>query len=141
MSTCAPVIATDTTIPCFHADSHICTCARTLLNLQLMQPYMGMWLASHATLNKWMQHDFWIKDIALKAHIDIELGYPERSNGMLMLVDVPKGFHTSYLVPYDPIAKVILPEARIFHERNGYATQPATLHGKLEEHAIFSSRE
>ena len=118
------------------------TCMRMLIMLtvlQLAQPYMGMWLASHATLTKWMQHDFWDKDTALKADIEIGLGYPERSNGMFMLIDVPKGFQTSNLVPYDPIERVLLSEARIFHERNGYSTQPTSQFAKLEEHAVFSS--
>ena len=52
--------------------------------LQLKEPYMGMWIASHSELLKWMRHDFWNKIKSLHADLsllDIHLGYPERSNG------------------------------------------------------------
>ena len=107
--------------------------------MQLTPSYMGMWLASHATLTKWMQHAFWDQDSALKAHTNPNFGYPERSNGMFMFIDVPEGFQTNYLVPYDPVKCVLHSEARVYHERNGYSTQPGSIHGKLEERSIFET--
>lgn len=43
----------------------------------------------------------------------------ERTNAMLQLVDVPEGFVTANVVPWDPITKRLLPIGRIEHERNG----------------------
>ena len=57
---------------------------------------------------------------------------------MFMFIDVPKGFQTSYLVPYDPVKKLLRSEARVYHERNGYTTEPGSHLGKLEERAILS---
>lgn len=38
---------------------------------------------------------------------------------MLQLVDVPEGFVSANVVPWDPVTKHLLPIGRIEHERNG----------------------
>lgn len=38
---------------------------------------------------------------------------------MLQLVDVPEGFHSANVVPWDPVHRILLPIGRIEHERNG----------------------
>ena len=43
---------------------------------------MGMWIASHSELLKWMQHIYWDKAESLRADVpDTVLGYAERTTG------------------------------------------------------------
>lgn len=109
--------------------------------LQLNQPFMGMWIASHDSLLKWMRHPYWDKKSALAAEMPPglpSLGYPERSNGFLMFIDVPEGFQASSLVPYDPVEGILVPDARVQHERNGYSIVKDNPLGKLKEIDVFS---
>lgn len=39
---------------------------------------------------------------------------------MPLLIDVPEGFLTANVVPYDPVLKILLPIGRVEHERNGF---------------------
>ena len=61
--------------------------------------------------------------------------YP--SAGMFMLVDVPIGFSARAVVPYDPERRVLIANARVFHERNGYSGLLNSPHGKLKEEDVF----
>ncbi len=45
-----------------------------------------------------------------------------RSTGMIQMQDVPNGFWSAAVVPYDPTLKVVLPVAEVQHSRNGYRT-------------------
>ena len=48
---------------------------------------MGMWIASHSELLKWMQHEFWHKAQSLGAAVpDPLLDYPERTTGVCCCV-------------------------------------------------------
>ena len=110
--------------------------------LQLNQPFMGMWMASHTSLLKWMHHPYWDKKNAVEAEMPAGLpwlGYPERSNGMLMFIDIPEGFQATSLVPYDPVKGVLIPDARVQHERNGYSVEKDQILGKLKEDDVFST--
>ncbi len=40
---------------------------------------------------------------------------------MIQLQDVPTGFWSASVLPYDPHLNVILPIAEIVHARNGYS--------------------
>ena len=44
--------------------------------------------------------------------------------GMFMLVDTPDGFIARSVVPYDPESKLLVSDARVCHERNGYSASP-----------------
>jgi hypothetical protein len=109
--------------------------------VQLPQPFQGMWIATRKTLESWLQHPFWDKAMSLEAHNHTELfrskasydlveswGYPERSNAMPLVMNVPEGFHTTNVVPY-----ILSPDGRgahlselalVEHLRNGYSTIP-----------------
>ena len=99
-------------------------------------------MASHSSLLKWMRHRYWDKKNALEAEMPIglpALGYPERSNGILMFINVPEGFQANSLVPYDPVKGALIPDARVQHERNGYSVEKDIVLGKLKEAEVFSS--
>ncbi len=81
---------------------------------------MGMWLASHDRLGRYLNHSLWEKKTLLETR-DIKWGYAEKSNSGLLFVDVPAGFQTTNLVPYDPIKRTLFPEGQVSHERNGYS--------------------
>jgi len=44
----------------------------------------------------------------------------ERSTGSLQRIDVPQGFYSTNVIPWDPKNEILLPIGRIQHERNGY---------------------
>ena len=46
--------------------------------------------------------------------------HTERTNGALQLHNVPEGFYSANVVPYDPHLEILLPAGRIRHTRNGY---------------------
>ncbi len=50
--------------------------------------------------------------------------FAERSTAILQLTNVPEGFFSANVVPYDPDLQILLPIGRIEHERNGYASIP-----------------
>ena len=62
------------------------------ISMQLKQPYMGMWIATHSELLRLIQHDFWDKAKSLQAHVP-ELGYPERSNGEILSFSLMQPLH------------------------------------------------
>ena len=105
-----------------------------------MKPFQGMWVATRHQLQRFMEHPLWNKTEALKADIPLYFGYPERSSSVNILVDVPAGYRSSCMVPYDgPSAQPLLSlEASIDHMRNGYSSSPDTKHGKLTiKHALI----
>ena len=62
-------------------------------------PFQGMWAASRAQLDAFMRHPFWKEENALKANISYSLGYPERSNGMNLFINVEPGLISACAVP------------------------------------------
>jgi len=93
--------------------------------IALAQTFMGMWLGTRSQLEKWISHPLWTKDFAANYNTTDGEGFviwqwPERSNAMLQLVDVPEGFVSANVIPWDPVHKILLPIGRIEHERNGY---------------------
>lgn len=49
-------------------------------------------------------------------------GPPERSTGMIQFVDVPPGFWSRSVVPYDPAMRALLPVAQVGHSRNAWSS-------------------
>lgn len=49
-------------------------------------------------------------------------GPPERSTSMIQFVDVPPGFWSRSVVPYDPQLRVLLPAAQVGHSRNAWSS-------------------
>ncbi len=85
---------------------------------------MGMWLASHERIHRYIKHPLWLKEHSLAKSMEIKnvsWGYAERSNGGLLLIDVPPGFQTSNVVPYNPEERLLLRIGQIRHLRNGYS--------------------
>ena len=99
--------------------------------LELLEPYFGMWLASHAQLREFMAHPFWDKKTALSYPHPHNGGYPEKTNWMFQYLNVPAGFKTRSVVQYDPETRVLEPRARIVHLRNGYSMQDGIPLGKI----------
>jgi hypothetical protein len=90
--------------------------------MQLSYPFMGMWIATHERLKRYMSHPFWKKENLLQSNY-MEWGYAERSNSGLLWTDVPQGFLTTNLVPYDPTRRILLPIGHVSHERNAYSSK------------------
>mmetsp|Transcript_1944 Transcript_1944/g.5772 ORF Transcript_1944/g.5772 Transcript_1944/m.5772 type:complete len:368 (+) Transcript_1944:50-1153(+) len=94
--------------------------------ISLHQPYMGMWLGTRSQVEKFISHPLWRKDYAILANVSdpenivYPWGYPERSTATSQLIDVPEGFYSNNVVPWDPNNVILLPIGRILHERNGY---------------------
>ena len=103
--------------------------------LQMIEPYQGLWLATHAKLADFMKSIWWNKETALDAVVPSGIvavgGYPERSTWGVQLFDVPQGFDTAMVVPYDPESCTLSPLAEVSHLRNGYSHIEDTVHGKL----------
>mmetsp|Transcript_6346 Transcript_6346/g.18245 ORF Transcript_6346/g.18245 Transcript_6346/m.18245 type:complete len:432 (-) Transcript_6346:294-1589(-) len=94
--------------------------------ISMHQPFMGMWLCTRAQLAQFTASPLWHKEVALAANLTDEdnivytWNYPERSNAILQLANVPEGFYSASVVPYDPELRILLPIGRVEHERNGY---------------------
>ena len=99
--------------------------------LELVEPYFGMWLASHAQLREFMAHPFWDKKTALAYPHPHNGGYPEKTNWMFQYLNVPSGFKTRSVVQYNPETRMLEPRARIIHLRNGYSVQDGIPLGKI----------
>jgi hypothetical protein len=63
------------------------------------EPLQGMWMASRRQLASFMAHPYWNKESALNTTIPVPFGYPERSNGMNILINVPTGYLSNCTVP------------------------------------------
>lgn len=100
--------------------------------VQLPQPYFGFWLATHAQLLHFMKSEFWRKEDAMSSSIT-SLGSLERANLMMQFADVPSGFASRSVVPYDPETNSLLTVAGVAHLRNNYA------HSKI--HAVIPVSE
>jgi hypothetical protein len=77
-----------------------------------------------------MAHSYWNKEAALNATIPVPFGYPERSNGMNILVNVPYCYLSNCMVPLIYLeGKVeegksrarLAPIAEVEHMPNGYS--------------------
>ena len=94
------------------------------------EPFQGMWMASRRQLASFMAHSYWNKEAALNATIPVPFGYPERSNGMNILVNVPYCYLSNCMVPLIYLeGKVeegksrarLAPIAEVEHMPNGYS--------------------
>jgi len=113
--------------------SRPCTVHRYFLNPT--RPFQGMWIATRKQLDAYIASPYWEKMSALFADVQLEdFDYPERSNSLHILVNVPNGYPTSCMVPYlrDGDRFKLAPGAEVYHMRNGYSTDPLSRHGKLE---------
>jgi hypothetical protein len=113
----------------------VCVVHRHFLNPT--QPFQGMWAATKKQLNAYMSSPYWRKESALAIKIPFGFGYPERSNSLNILVNVPAIYDSSCMVPFTYAQEskahpALLPEAEVYHMRNGYSTNPGSSHGKLK---------
>ena len=92
--------------------------------------FQGFWIASYNLMSKFVKHPTWIKSFALEQQVPAG-SFPERSTWMAQLVDVPEGFQTNLVIPYDPAARKLFETSRVRHLRNGYSTQRDSGLGKL----------
>ena len=127
--------------------------------VQVTNPFQGLWLATRDQLVVFTRSSVWSKQGALKyntatiAEKDVselpgiimpwkDWGYPEKSNGMNLLIDVPRGYMTNNVVPVTRARKtsikyILSPRARVEHVRNGYSGSEK-LHGKILEDDFFT---
>jgi hypothetical protein len=101
------------------------------------EPFQGMWMATRQQFYKYMAHPYWNKTGALTAplHLSRQFGYPERSNSIYILIDIPDGYVSTCMVPLiytgTGAAQLAL-VADVEHLRNGYSNDgDMTEHGKL----------
>lgn len=107
-------------------------------------PFQGIWMASRAQLVSFMAHPFWEKDAVYDAKLKFDMGYPERTTFMNLMINVPTGYRSNCMVPLVPndeiggLRNFSLPlVAGIEHMRNRYSSMPNTRLGKLHvEEAI-----
>lgn len=117
---------------CFSSEFSLSPCVVHESFLQMYNPYQGMWILTRRQLETFMHHDLWEKNNALRksntrrpGQKNWEWGFPERSAGINLFVNVPPGFHTNNVVPYERRGdgKYYLSKlGRVHHIRNGYQT-------------------
>lgn len=96
--------------------------------------YMGMWIATHATLLRFIAHPLYSEPGAQTeewAHLG--WGYPERSTGMIQLINPVQNKQPAVLLPYFPGIEerpALATVGAVGHSRNGYSSDPATPAGK-----------
>lgn len=105
--------------------------------LNPIRPFQGMWMATRKQLAAYMRSPYWKKESALQADIALPFGYPERSNSLNILVNVPIEYTSSCMVPYAHLNgsarhPVLVPEAEVYHMRNGYSSDPSFRNAKLK---------
>lgn len=93
-------------------------------------------MATRKQLYKYMAHPYWNKTKALQATLNLSrgFGYPERSNSLNILIDVPTGYVSTCMVPfiYTGAGYALASVANVEHMRNGYSSDRGlTEHGKL----------
>ncbi len=100
--------------------------------VQMVEPYQGLWIATHDTLTAFMQSKWWNEETALKATIPSGIksfgGYAERSTWGVQLFRIPEGFDTAMVVPYSPVSIKLSRLAEVKHLRNGYSSRNNSPH-------------
>ena len=103
------------------------------------EPFQGIWMASRAQLERFMAHPYWHKESALNAPLPVPFRDPERSNAMLMFVQVPEGYLTNCMVPLVYRGDIgegsrarLAPVAGVRHMRNGYTGVPGSWLGQMD---------
>lgn len=56
---------------------------------------------------------------------------------MIQLVDVPEGYWSANVIPYDPETNRLMPVGHIEHERNAYSVQADIPDGKIGADTAF----
>ena len=94
--------------------------------IQHPKPFNGMWVASHAQLEKFISSKVWSKEGALSEPLPAGIfdGYAERSTWWMQLIDVPAGFLSRSVIPVNLEERTLNTSARVWHIRNGYAAWP-----------------
>lgn len=104
--------------------------------LQLESPYMGMWIADAEQLSKFMGSYLWT-DMDASYFDQPGTLYPHYGWGVrelaacnMQFVQIPQGFTSAALVPYDPVTLRIDPIANIAHSTNNYCNLPKRVRGR-----------
>ena len=88
--------------------------------LQLSNPYFGFWVATREQLLRFMGSGLWEKEAALTTNAS-HFGPLERANFLIQVIDIPFGFRSRSVVPFDPITRKLSLIAAVPHLRNNYA--------------------
>ena len=88
--------------------------------VQLPNPYTGFWVATHTQLEQWVASNLWNKTDVI-GNTPLHWGYAETAAGSGQFLDVPDGFHSASVVPYDCQSHVLEPVAGVPHLPNKYA--------------------
>lgn len=106
------------------------------------EPFQGMWIATTKQLAKYMQHRYWSKQTGSRAILPpgYDWGYPERTNSLNILMDIPDNCYSRCMVPFTPSkggdeAPLLSAAAVVHHMRNGYSAKMDSKHGKI----VFTS--
>ena len=102
-------------------------------------PFQGLWIATRPQLKVFMNHPYWTKTGSLNSKqqfVDL-FGYPEKSNSLNIMINVPSGYRSTCMVPV--INRTISPLAFVSHMRNAYSDYSPNprLSSVNANHAIF----
>ncbi|KAL0043856.1 hypothetical protein WJX82_009515 [Trebouxia sp. C0006] len=95
----------------------------------------GIWVATHDLLGKFMQSEWWSKEAAMNhSHVPTGDGvwYPDMTTWGIQFVDVPSGYASALMVPWDPITRSPARLAEVKHLRNGYTSNVDSSLGLIE---------
>lgn len=101
--------------------------------VQLPNPYTGFWVATASQLQRWVDSNQWKKADALANKSPVlEWGYAETAAASLQLVQVPPGFESASVVPFDCQTQQLEIVAGVAHLPNKYAAQKQPPFGTCE---------
>jgi hypothetical protein len=98
--------------------------------IHVPQSFQGFWIASYDLMSRFVTNPIWKEEFAVKQQISGG-GYPERSTWMVQLLDIPEGFSTNMVVPFDHATGELFETSRVRHLRNGYSRNVKSAHGKV----------
>ncbi|DBB13427.1 TPA: hypothetical protein ACH3X3_005157 [Trebouxia sp. C0006] len=103
--------------------------------IQPSRTFQGIWVATHDLLGKFMQSEWWSKEAAMNhSHVPTGDGvwYPDMTTWGIQFVDVPSGYASALMVPWDPITRSPARLAEVKHLRNGYTSNVDSSLGLIE---------
>lgn len=101
--------------------------------IQLPNPYTGFWVATALQLQRWVDSSQWKKADALaNKSPTLNWGYAETAAASIQLVNVPSGFDSASVVPFDCQSQQLELVAGVSHLPNKYAAAKLPPFGTCE---------
>lgn len=110
--------------------------------IQLPNPYTGFWVATALQLQRWVHSNQWRKADALANRSPtLNWGYPETAASSIQLVNVPAGFDSASVVPFDCDSQKLDLVAGVSHLPNKYAAAKTPPFGSCEVDNLLQSSQ